>query len=100
MATALIQITAGRLPAVATRQQPAVRRAVISRLHVDVAFRATQPAVSPAMTHVLTQHAIEIKEGADAKITGGTRSLTRRVLALNLAGSLRLPTHSVSLSDN
>jgi hypothetical protein len=31
------------------------------------------------------------KEPADAQITGGTRSLDRRLLALNLAGSRRQP---------
>ena len=31
------------------------------------------------------------QEGEDAKITGTTRSLARRVLGLNVAGSLRRP---------
>ena len=39
-------------------------------------------------------------EGADAKLTGGTRSLMRRLLALNLGGSLRGSQRSASASGD
>lgn len=35
------------------------------------------------------------QEPEDARITGVTRSLTRRLLALNISGSLRMSTHDM-----
>lgn len=44
----------------------------------------------PPARVVLDVQALLLIEGEDAKITGGTRSLMRRVLALNLRGTLPL----------
>lgn len=90
MATALIQRTPGKLPSVAARALPTTLRrsgALRSVPHTEGTLRMQ---VETAQVRVWEARSLESIEGEDAKITGMTRSLTRRVLALNVAGSLRL----------
>ena len=88
MATAVIQRSAGRLPSVAFRPiPPDVRRLSAPRP------REPRPSTSIALSVSAAALTLQLRslatiEGEDAKITGGTRSLNRRVLALNLAGRL------------
>lgn len=44
--------------------------------------------------------AIARREGEDAKVTGMTRSLTRRLLALNVTGTLKMPVKSVTMAES
>ena len=54
------------------------RRRTVSVAKIEAVDSPSQPTLS----------LLEV-EGEDAKLTGGTRSLTRRLLALNLHGTLR-----------
>lgn len=63
----------------------------------------TNSMVRPSEYSPMAMLAIAQREGEDAKLTGMTRSLHRRLLALNVCGSMRTerkPLSSVSLSTS
>ena len=96
MTAVMSHSVAGRLPAVMLRRSPyPARRAQPAGVEHNWLTVVLGSAAAVPISRVGLRSLAEI-EGEDAHLTGGTRSLMRRVLALNLGGTLEA-TRTVSV---
>ncbi len=87
MATATSQPMMGGLPSLLL-QKPIEKPRRLEIAYVERRRPVPATRVEPTDPPSPALSLVDV-EGEDAKLTGGTRSLTRRLLALNLHGTLR-----------